>query len=148
MGERTMKYLTALKGNLLYIVDSVISGTVAILRVSVAAIAEDLVSETLQNAVAAVGNGTAILMQGYNGLTLEVSGAFVATVSFEGSIDGGVTYFAVGLKTAADGAAVTSAAAVGAFKLPADGPRLTHLRARVSAYTSGNVTVKSVKHPR
>lgn len=101
-------------------------------------------SETLQNAAAATGVGVAVDMKGQSRLTVHVTGTFVGTVSFEGTIDD-ANWFAVGLKTAADGAAVTSATAAGAFKLPADGPELSQFRANVTAYTSGAITVKSRK---
>jgi hypothetical protein len=100
--------------------------------------------ETLQNAAVATGNGTAIEMEGFNRLTVEITGTFVGTVTFEGTIDDS-SWFAVGLKTAADAAAVTAPTAPGAWKLPADGPALSGFRARVSAYTSGSITVKARK---
>jgi hypothetical protein len=100
--------------------------------------------ETLQSAAAATGVGTAISMDGYDRVSLHVTGTFVGTVTFEGTIDD-TNWFAVGLKTSADGAAVTTATAAGAFKLPADGPVLSQLRANVTAYTSGAITVKSRK---
>lgn len=103
--------------------------------------------ETLQSAAGATGNGTAINVKGYRSVVLEVSGTFVATVTFEGTIDDS-SWFAIGLKTAADATAVTTATAAGAFKLPADLTALSQIRARVSAFTSGTVTVKSRKHPR
>jgi hypothetical protein len=102
------------------------------------------VTETLQAAAAATGNGTAITMKGYPGLTIEITGTFVGTVTFEGTIDDS-SFFVVGLKTVADGAAVTTATAPGAWKLPIDGPVLSQFRGRVSAYTSGAITVKSCK---
>ena len=104
-------------------------------------------AETLQNAAAALGDGTPIDMKGYDSLAVHVTGTFTATVTFEGTVDDS-NWFAVGLKTAADGAAVTMATAAGAFKLPIDGPPLSQFRARVSAYTSGSVTVRSRKERR
>jgi hypothetical protein len=104
-------------------------------------------AEVLQSAAAATGVGTAIVMAGFDKLTLQVSGTFVGTVTFEGTIDD-TTWFVVGLKTAADGAAVTTATAAGAFKLPADGPCLSQVRANVTAYTSGAITVRSRKEYR
>lgn len=103
--------------------------------------------ETLQNAAAATGVGTAIDLKGRDKFTLHVTGTFVGTVSFEGTIDDS-NFFPVGLKTAADGAAVTSATAAGAFKLPIDGPMLSQFRANITAYTSGAITVKSRKEYR
>lgn len=100
--------------------------------------------ETLQSAAAATGNGTATDMKRYARLVLEVSGTFVGTVTFEGTIDD-TSWFVIGLKTAADATAVTSATAAGAFKLPSDLSALSQVRARVSAYSSGAITVKSRK---
>jgi hypothetical protein len=100
--------------------------------------------EVLQAAAAATGNGTPIDMKGVERLTVEVAGTFVGTVTFEGTIDD-TSWFVVGLKTAADAAAVTTATAPGAWKLPDDGPSLSQFRARVSAYTSGAITARSRK---
>ena len=110
-------------------------------------VADSGATETLQNAVAATGVGTAIDVKGMRRLTLHITGTFVGTISFEGTVDDS-NWFPVGLKTAADGAAVVSATAVGAFKMPIDGPTLSQLRANVTAYTSGNITVKSRKDVR
>jgi hypothetical protein len=105
--------------------------------------------ETLQNAAAATGNGTPIDVRGCDILVLDVTGAFVGTVTFEGSIDSTTgsdgNFFAVGMKTMADGAAVTTTTAAGAFKMPFDAGALAYFRARVSAWTSGTITVKSRK---
>lgn len=104
--------------------------------------------ETLQTAQAGNANGTAIDMKGFGRLTIDVTvSTFTGTVNFEGTIDDS-NWFVVGLKTNADGAAVTTATAAGAFKLPADGPALSQFRARTSGVTVGNVTVKSRKTPR
>lgn len=101
-------------------------------------------AEVLQNAAAATGDGVAIDMKGMNRLSVQISGTFVGTVTFEGTIDDS-TWFVVGLKTAADGVAVTAPTAPGAWKLPIDGPALSQFRARVSAFTSGTITVRSRK---
>jgi hypothetical protein len=100
--------------------------------------------ETLQDAAVATGVGTAINMKGYNGLTVRVAGITTATVTFEGTIDD-TNWFVVGLKTAADGVAATTATANGVFKLPADGPVLSQFRANITAWTSGTITVTSRK---
>ena len=70
---------------------------------------------------------SAINMEGFRSLSVEVSGTFVGTVTFEGTIDDS-SWFVVGLKTMADGAAVTSATAAGAWKLPYDSPALSQFR--------------------
>jgi hypothetical protein len=100
--------------------------------------------EVLQAAAVAIGNGTAIDVRGVDVLAVDIT-----TVTFEGSLDSTTgsdgNFFAVGLKTMADGAAVTSATAAGAFKLPIDAGALAYFRARVSAWTSGTITVKTRK---
>lgn len=102
------------------------------------------VFETLQNAAAATGNGTAVDMTGVEAFTLSISGTFVGTVSFEGTIDD-TNWFAVALSTfGATPAAVTSATAAGQWAL-FNNVALSQFRARISAYTSGNVTAQSRK---
>jgi hypothetical protein len=100
----------------------------------------------LQNAAAATGNGTALPLLGMDALTVEITGTFVGTVTFEGTIDD-TSWFAVGLKTAADGAAVTAPTAPGAWKLPVDALGLSQFRARVSAHSSGTITAKALGRP-
>lgn len=97
-------------------------------------------TETLQDAAAADGNGAAAALAGYNAALLVVAGTFSATVSFEGSIDE-ATYFAVGLTPADGGAVETSTTAAGYWALPTTLLALSSLRAVVSGYASGTVTV-------
>lgn len=102
-------------------------------------------AETLQNAQAGNADGTAIDMNLATRLTIHVTvSGFTGTVNFEGTIDD-TNWFVVGLKTGADGAAVTTATGAGAFKLPTDGPMLSQFRARTSGVSAGTVTVKSLK---
>ena len=90
-----------------------------------------------------MGNGQAInTMSGYAWMTVDISGTFSATVAFEGTIDD-TNWFAVGLQPWAGGALVTTATAIGQFKLPTD-LLLNKFRARVSAWTSGTVVVKAL----
>lgn len=116
-------------------------------RVEAKPVDADSVLTTLQNAAAALGNGTAINLKGYRGLTLEVTGTFVATVTFEATIDD-TSWFALGLGAAGTGTIASTATAAGAFSLPAGWPAVSQVRAQVSAYTSGNVTVKARQQPR
>jgi hypothetical protein len=103
------------------------------------------VTETTQNAVAATGNGTAIDARGATQITVAVTGTFTAVVTFEGSIDGGVTFFPIALLKSADGTYALNAAAAGTFILPTQGPDLSDFRTPV-AWTSGtSVTVKTRK---
>lgn len=98
---------------------------------------------TLQAAAGADGNGTAFDVRGAARVTVQVSGTFSATVNFEGTIDD-TNWFAVGLKTAADGAAATTATGAGVWKRTSD-LALSQMRARVSSYASGAVTVVALK---
>ena len=98
---------------------------------------------TLQAAAEEDGNGVAFDVKGAARVTVQVSGTFTATVSFQGTIDD-TNWFAVGLKTAADGAAVTSATAAGVWKRTPD-LALSQMRCPISSYSDGSVTVVALK---
>jgi hypothetical protein len=101
--------------------------------------------DTLQSAAAATGNGTPSDVTGAQGLVVDVSGTFVATVTFEGTIDD-TTWFAINmLPLGATQTAVTTATAVGQWTPQHATLALSQFRARVSAFTSGTVTVKARK---
>jgi len=98
---------------------------------------------TLQNAVAATGNGVQLEVTGYSKIALVLSGTFVGTVTFEVSLDGTVwegfamrdidnatIAYVLSLATSGDGA---WSDLLGGWR---------YFRARVSAYTSGAITVK------
>lgn len=99
--------------------------------------------ETLQNAAVATGNGTPISLKGWSEMGLQVTGITTATVTFEGTVDG-TNYVSVGLAAVATGTVATSATADGMFYLPR-GLHLNMFRARISAWTSGTITVKAIK---
>jgi hypothetical protein len=103
--------------------------------------------ETLQSAATATGNGTAIAMRGFGRLTVSVTIATTATVTFEGSIDDGTTYFTIGMKLVTTGVYATAPTATGVYMMASDFPPLTNFRARISAWTAGAVTVASLKAP-
>jgi hypothetical protein len=101
---------------------------------------------TLQNAADATGNGEAlVLTDAHRGaesrFTLQITGTFTGTVTFEGTVDG-TNWQAVGLINYADDAADLTATAAGIFYLNCAG--LLKFRARVSAYSDGNITVKAI----
>lgn len=78
-------------------------------------------------------------------VTFDITGTFVATVSFEGTIDG-TNWVAVAARSAAaldTATVVTTATAVGAFVI--DATVFQAVRARCSAFTSGTAVVKSRK---
>ena len=68
---------------------------------------------------------------------LQLSGTFVGTVQFEGTINGG-TYVALNMVPSNSATAATSATAVGAWSANCGGYAI--LRARMSAWTSGAAT--------
>lgn len=71
-------------------------------------------------------------------VSVQVSGAWVGTIVFEGSNDGS-SYIDLRGYPVAGGAFVTSTAGNGAWTLPAGG--LLYVRVRASAWTSGSATV-------
>lgn len=95
----------------------------------------------LQDAAAATGNGTEIELAGRSSLILQLFGTFVATVTFEANIDR-TNWIAVALAdlNSTTRARATTATVAGLFLLDECGG-LQKFRARVSAFTSGAVSV-------
>lgn len=103
-------------------------------------------SESLLAAAGATGAGTAIDLSGVARLAVEISGTFVATVTFQGSMDG-TNYVTVTMSPVGGGANTGTATAPGMFFLPA-GMKLAAFRCNVTAFTSGTITANSIKSPR
>jgi hypothetical protein len=101
---------------------------------------EEFAEATLQNAVTATGNGTAVVVNRYNTIALQVTISASATVTFEGTVDG-TTYISVPCSdmSSAAGTSATTATATGTYRCSMVG--LYGFRARVSTYSSGTVTV-------
>lgn len=93
---------------------------------------------TLQNAAAATANGATMNVDGFKAVYVQITGTFVGTVTFETSLDG-ATWVATGLAAVATGTVATAPTAPGAWILTPNGTNL--FRARVSAWTSGTITV-------
>lgn len=93
----------------------------------------------LQNAAVAVGVGTAMTVSGAGVATLGVSGTFVATVTWEGQGPDG-TWYTINARNRSTGAIGTTTTVTGLYEVNCRG--LTAVRANITAYTSGNVTVK------
>lgn len=92
----------------------------------------------LQNAAAATGNGNQLDCTSLKSkLSLQVAGTFVGTVTFEASNDGS-NWEVIQVSPADGSAGTTTATAAGLFLLDA---RVKLIRARVSAYTSGAISV-------
>lgn len=84
----------------------------------------------------------AIATGAHKGGGIQVSGTFSATLQFEQSQDGGVTWIAKTVYPALGGAGVTSTTAGGNWKFACGGE--TNVRVRCSAYTSGTAAVSMV----
>jgi len=96
---------------------------------------------TLQSAATATGNGVAMEIAGFRSIAVIISGTFVGTVTFEVSHDGS-TYEEIVMRKL-DATSETYAfapTAPAAFAIDLAGG-FRYFRARVSAYTSGSITV-------
>lgn len=98
----------------------------------------------LSGAAALDATGVAEVEGQYRTLTVQVSGMFTATVSFEGSVDG-TNWTAVRGANISSGQPATSATAPGIFQFSVSG--LKKFRARVSSFTSGNVSAVALAVP-
>ena len=83
---------------------------------------------TLLSAVAATGASSAVQADAGQPAFLQVSGITIATVAFQGSLDG-TTFATIGTALTADGIVTI-----------ANAPK--YLRANCTAYTSGTITAK------
>jgi len=92
---------------------------------------------TMQNAVTANGNGTILNVNEFATAVLEVRGTFSATINFECSIDDTNWYSIVATKN--DGTISSSCTTTGLYEIKV--AVWKSIRARVSGYVSGNVTV-------
>jgi hypothetical protein len=99
-------------------------------------------SLTLQSAAVANGNGTNLVTNGYGGAVLHVVCSVACsggtTINFEASFDG-TTYVAIQGTPVGGGAPVSTATTTGDFAFNISG--YTDLRARISAYSAGTITV-------
>lgn len=98
------------------------------------------VEAVLQNAAVATGDGTALNVDGYTAVSVDVTIANTATVAFEASGKGTAwTALACTAVNNTAGALVTTVTATGLYQCNVAG--LTSFRARISSWTAGAVTV-------
>ena len=100
----------------------------------------------MQNAAVAVGDGTAVTCTStgngaHKKLAVQVQGITVATITWEATIDG-TNWVGVLVAPITTGTAALTATANGIFTVDVTG--LTSFRARISAWTSGTITVTGV----
>jgi len=93
--------------------------------------------ENMQTAAAATGNGISLDMNGFNIALFHVRGTFSATITWEATIDG--TNWDVWPAKNSAGVEATTATATGLYRM--DPFAASAIRARISSYTSGSVTV-------
>jgi hypothetical protein len=98
-------------------------------------------SARLHNGSTAISNGAELSVVGLGAATIQISGTFVATILFEGSVDG-TTFFSIPVIPVSGGLGTLSANAPGAFRVNTAG--LAEIRARISSYTSGSVTIDAI----
>ena len=102
--------------------------------------AEEYVPLTLQNAAASTGNGVAIGVERFSAVGLTVTISNTATVTFEATEDGTTWASKVCASISSTSATlVTNTSTSGTYQCNVAG--LNKFRARVSAFTSGTVTV-------
>lgn len=97
--------------------------------------------EVLQNAVGEAVNGDTFAAEGLAVVGLQVVISASATVTFEGSIDGS-NWVAVDAVNKNSGASGSTAAASGIYIINTSG--LRYLRARISTFGSGTITVTAL----
>lgn len=99
-------------------------------------------STTMQNGATANGNGTNLTVTNYTNALVNVNCSVACsggtTINFEGTDSTG-TFFSIAAIPVAGGAAVTTATTSGQFWVPA--ASLTSIRARISGYSAGTITV-------
>lgn len=115
-----------------------------LLAVATRAHAQQNVSAALTSTTCPGSGCVTLGVSGVGGVGVQITGTFTATVQFEGSVDG-VTYAAMNMTPIASTSAVTSATAGGIWSGGVGG--LSVVRVRVSAYTSGTVTVRIQNAP-
>jgi hypothetical protein len=103
----------------------------------------------MQNAATATGNGTAMdITAATRGamsvLAMQVTGITTATITFEATIDGS-NWVSILAENVTSGAEAATATANGIYRITA--LSMVQIRARISAYTSGTITVIGVLVP-
>ena len=102
-----------------------------------ATISEYSADVVMQSAAVAVGNGTIMPIVGYGTSLINLTGPFVGTVAFEGTMDG-TNYFPLSATQLGVGVIASTATVPGLYRSVCAG--LTNLRVRISAWTSGSIT--------
>jgi len=98
-------------------------------------------AKVLQNAATGTGNGSTISVRDMASLAMQVTGTFVATVTFEATVDD-TNYVSIEVVNVASGTKSTTTTAAGVFRCSVVG--LSQVRARVTWTSGTSVTVKAL----
>lgn len=99
-----------------------------------------LTKRTLQSAAAATQVGTSLIVQGTGACALEITGTFVGTVTFQAKVnEDGTTWPSIRGTNISDGTRSATATAPGVYIFGVAG--IDAIRANITAYTSGAITV-------
>jgi hypothetical protein len=101
-------------------------------------------SDILQSAATATGNGVALSTDGMSTAVATVTGTFVGTITFEGTEDNS-RWDSLNVSQAGTNTIGSTATAAGSYTINVAG--YTQMRARISAYTSGSITVTAHATP-
>lgn len=93
---------------------------------------------TMQSAAAAIGGGSPMPTDDFATVGMQVTGTFVATITFQGTVDLS-NWVTIEVTSVTDGSKVQTATATGVWTVPTNGLRA--VRAYISSWTSGTVTV-------
>jgi len=102
------------------------------------------VTATMQNAATGTGNGTDLDVAGYGVALLHVTGTFEATITVRGSVDG-INFFDCPCEEIITGVRSTTITVPGVYRVNCLG--LQKLRAAITSYTFGSVTVYGSAEP-
>lgn len=97
------------------------------------------ITKVLQNAVGATANGQTLDCASYSVAGLQVTGSFSGTITWEVSNDGGTTWVGILAAPTTTGSGALTATTPGIYVV--DVSAIEKLRARVSTYASGAITV-------
>lgn len=95
---------------------------------------------TIQSAINATADGSSVTCTGLSTVVFQITGAFVATVSFEGSVDG-TTWTSQFCTKLGDGIIANTATATGSYRASVAGLQL--VRARVTWVSGTSITIKA-----
>lgn len=95
----------------------------------------------LHNATAAASNGSYLYFSGGNHVSIQLSGTWAGTVTFEGTVDG-TNWVAIPFSNIA-GTSATTATTNDIYRIT-NVLALSAVRARVSTYTSGALTAWAI----